>query len=358
MSGRRRNPPLKIGQEPYYGERGDICLCLSGGGFRAAAFHLGVITWLYREGLLPHVQEVRSVSGGSIIAAWMYANRELLFGNAKRSEEEFDREFAAPLRSFLAQDIRTVPIARTIGRNAFRKTGRCRMISEKIDLLLSQRPTGATSSDTPLFRLIAFDVHHREPVELTPDPEALAMQVVASAAFPPLIGPLMLDGRCLVDGGLSSNLGVAGDTLNRWRCVLISDASRASPSWIRSRFVPMTMRLLPLLRDGANRAFRSQIGAANPHRTVVGVAPLHIADWYGSDHEIPWLEGPGGLASLRTDLAGFSPKHIGALERRGVHVAKILLRPVFDVWCMRCEQEELTPAQVSLRKLLASWGGE
>ncbi|MFL5872316.1 MAG: patatin-like phospholipase family protein [Solirubrobacterales bacterium] len=357
MSGKLRNPPLRIGQEPYYGERGDICLCLSGGGFRAAGFHLGVIAWLYREGLMRHVQEVRSVSGGSIVAAWMHGNRDLLFGAPEPSQEAFEREFAGPLRTFLAQDIRTAPIVRTVGRNALWKSARCRMISQKIDALLSQRPPAGSAGGGPTFRLIAFDVQHREPVELLPEPGRLATQVVASAAFPPLLGPLKLDGRNLVDGGLASNLGVAGDTLNRWRCVLVSDASRASPTWSRSRFVPMSMRLLPLLRDGANRAFRSQIGAANPEKTLVGVAPLHIADWYGSDQGIPWLEAPGRLASLRTDLAGFSPRLIGVLERRGLKVAQTLLRPAFDIWSIRGEQGDLQPTQAGLRKALATWGG-
>jgi hypothetical protein len=44
-------------------------LALSGGGFRATLFHLGVVRYLHEAGLLPQVRHVASVSGGSFLAA-------------------------------------------------------------------------------------------------------------------------------------------------------------------------------------------------------------------------------------------------------------------------------------------------
>lgn len=49
-----------------------IGLALSGGGSRAIAFHLGCLRALHDRGLLPQVDVISSVSGGSVIAA-MYA---------------------------------------------------------------------------------------------------------------------------------------------------------------------------------------------------------------------------------------------------------------------------------------------
>ena len=46
-----------------------VGIALSGGGYRAAAFHLGTLKTLYRLGVLPLVDVISSVSGGSIIAA-------------------------------------------------------------------------------------------------------------------------------------------------------------------------------------------------------------------------------------------------------------------------------------------------
>lgn len=48
---------------------GRIGLALSGGGFRATLFHLGVVKLLRDVGLLKDVRRIGAVSGGSILAA-------------------------------------------------------------------------------------------------------------------------------------------------------------------------------------------------------------------------------------------------------------------------------------------------
>ena len=57
--------PTDTGEEPETG----VALCLSGGGFRAMLFHLGVIWRLKEAGWLERIDRVSSVSGGSITAA-------------------------------------------------------------------------------------------------------------------------------------------------------------------------------------------------------------------------------------------------------------------------------------------------
>lgn len=47
-----------------------IGLALSGGGYRAAAYHIGALRALYKLGVLENVDVISSVSGGSIIAAY------------------------------------------------------------------------------------------------------------------------------------------------------------------------------------------------------------------------------------------------------------------------------------------------
>ena len=51
-----------------------IGLALSGGGFRAPLFHLGVVRFLADAGLLQDVVYVSSVSGGSVLAAHLVLN--------------------------------------------------------------------------------------------------------------------------------------------------------------------------------------------------------------------------------------------------------------------------------------------
>ena len=65
-----------------------IGLALSGGGYRAAAYHIGALRALHKLGVLGKVDVISSVSGGSITAA-SYALHE---GNYERFEEEFSKK--------------------------------------------------------------------------------------------------------------------------------------------------------------------------------------------------------------------------------------------------------------------------
>ncbi len=75
------------------GPLGGIGLALSGGGYRAAGFHLGALRLLDRVGLLGDVVALSTVSGGTLFgAAWV---KSLLDG---RSFAEFDADFSAFLK--------------------------------------------------------------------------------------------------------------------------------------------------------------------------------------------------------------------------------------------------------------------
>src|SRR6476659_3369659 len=77
-------------------------LCLSGGGFRATLYHLGVISALRDIDLLSGVKEIFSVSGGSIVAAHLLLNWKKY--NSK-SGDEF-RQIAGELIAFIRSDVR------------------------------------------------------------------------------------------------------------------------------------------------------------------------------------------------------------------------------------------------------------
>jgi predicted acylesterase/phospholipase RssA len=51
------------------GPLGKLALALSGGGYRAAAFHLGLLDTLSAVGLLDEVVALSTVSGGTILGA-------------------------------------------------------------------------------------------------------------------------------------------------------------------------------------------------------------------------------------------------------------------------------------------------
>ncbi len=64
---------------------GKLGLALSGGGFRAALFHIGVLARLAERDLLRHVALISTVSGGSIIGAFYYLKVKQLL-EAKRPD--------------------------------------------------------------------------------------------------------------------------------------------------------------------------------------------------------------------------------------------------------------------------------
>jgi predicted acylesterase/phospholipase RssA len=76
-------------------------LALAGGGFRATLYHLGMVRFLRDAGILPSVNQITAVSGGSIIAAHLCLN----WGRYNGSPGEFDTA-AAELLSFVRLDVR------------------------------------------------------------------------------------------------------------------------------------------------------------------------------------------------------------------------------------------------------------
>jgi hypothetical protein len=63
-----------------------IGLALSGGGFRASLYHLGLVRFLRDAGILSRVTHITSVSGGSVLAAHLVLNWDRYNG----SQGEFD----------------------------------------------------------------------------------------------------------------------------------------------------------------------------------------------------------------------------------------------------------------------------
>ncbi len=61
-------------------------LALSGGGFRASLFHIGVLAALAEEDRLKNIEVLSCVSGGSIIGAYYYLKLKLLLENKTDSE--------------------------------------------------------------------------------------------------------------------------------------------------------------------------------------------------------------------------------------------------------------------------------
>src|SRR5690606_25432935 len=71
--------PRRVDKENTAAQQGKVGLALSGGGFRASLFHVGVLARLAEVGLLRRVEVISTVSGGSIVGALYYLHvKELL----------------------------------------------------------------------------------------------------------------------------------------------------------------------------------------------------------------------------------------------------------------------------------------
>ena len=82
-------------------------LCLSGGGFSATLFHLGVLIRLNELGVLARLSTITSVSGGSILNGVLASRWSgLTLGNDWSYTNLIER-VAGPIREFCSKDLRT-----------------------------------------------------------------------------------------------------------------------------------------------------------------------------------------------------------------------------------------------------------
>ena len=228
-------------------------LCLSGGGYRAMVFHIGVIWRLYETGLLKDIKRISSVSGGSITAGQLaLAWRELSF-DPDRIKSDFIPKFVEPLRAFagVTIDAESVILGTLLPGSVGDR------IAKAYDEHLFHGKTLQDMPDEPRFVINATNVqsgalwrfmkrYMRDyRVGKVDKPKVpLAQAVAASSAFPPVLSPFELRLRdadfvpgtgldlqrppfttrvVLSDGGVYDNLGLE-TAWKRHQTVLVSDA--------------------------------------------------------------------------------------------------------------------------------------
>jgi NTE family protein len=196
-------------------ERKGIALCLSGGGYRAALFHLGALRRLNELGILSKVTTITSVSGGSILAAHL-ATAIPDWPAPGDHVDEWDERVAKPFKAFTDKNIRTRPILKRIapwnwGRDDTAVRALATIYEKKLtNLKLRDLP------ERPKYVFCATDMSYgvnwiftRDSVGdyqlgyLSPPPDwPVARAVAASSCFPPIFNPLPIgiDGKDLIDG--------------------------------------------------------------------------------------------------------------------------------------------------------------
>lgn len=223
------------------GQTKRIGLALSGGGFRATAFHLGVFRKLKEMGLLWKLDLLSCVSGGSIAGAFLAKN----WGNDKALDQlhEYLRSTSIAVSSVVAGmlnpfESRLDKLAETYDRDLFHGATLAQ---------LDQGPRlylNATSLASGNMFFFVTGEHKGAELgehELGTKPATdflLSRAVAASSAFPPVFPPMKLtkkeydvadvDYVTLTDGGVYDNLGANPLFLERNALdfAIISDAGK------------------------------------------------------------------------------------------------------------------------------------
>ena len=236
---------------PIAAPKRDVGLCLSGGGYRAAVFHLGSLIRLNEAGLLPRLRTVSSVSGGSIVAAFLGLRwTQLQFGPEGRATN-LHSLIIDPVLEFTGRglDVAAVLTSAFIpGLISRRVQKRYRGLFGKATLAdLPDRAgpdfviTACNLSTGALFRFSRRAVGDFRRGEDTSTgffqapTVPLTLAVAASSAFPPILSPCIFDASehsdargaqrtvYLTDGGIYDNLGLEPLNDDAHRIVLSSD---------------------------------------------------------------------------------------------------------------------------------------
>ncbi|OYW21636.1 MAG: hypothetical protein B7Z55_05595, partial [Planctomycetales bacterium 12-60-4] len=340
-----------------------IGLALSGGGFRATLYHLGIVRFLKDAGVLPHVSDIASVSGGSILAAHLTLNWDRYNG----SDEEFDEAVGEIVR-FVQFDVRNFVVRRLplqyIGRSFVRLARfssrkltpnatleRCyeqRLYGDRCLYELPEVPrlhmlaTSVTNGGLSVFNRDGLYVQQRSKdghihFDHVPGRMASIPQVVgASSAFPGFFPPVQFTASDLgvrdgefpseffTDGGVYDNLGIRAfswlkETGTQFDSVFVSDAGK--PFQILSDnslgFVGQSVRASDILWDRVWQLERENFGRQS------GFVFMPITEMVESDEDATLhLVVQAEVQSIRTDLDRFSDEEVNALAQHGYEVAR------------------------------------
>jgi len=348
-----------------------IGLALSGGGFRATLYHLGVIRALRDAGVLGDLVDVCAVSGGSIVGAHMALNWDRYTG----SDEQF-AEAAGEVIRFVQFDVRNrivrrLPLlfplrlaAKLTGRRAPRLAPnafleeyyRTFLYGDRRLFELPERPalhilaTNVSDGVMTVFNRDGLHVQKRNSSDLDPfqhiagQTASVAKVVGASSAFPGFFPPVELtaadlgvrDGQfppeSFTDGGVYDNLGTRAFLWLKKCCdreyshVLVSDAGK--PFQILGNaplgFIAQSIRASDILWDRVWQLERENFGDQNG---FVFAPITRIVDPHADRHALhPVVQAE--VATIRTDLDRFSDLEVNALVAHGYEVARDVQRRI------------------------------
>lgn len=356
-----------------------IGICLSGGGFRAAAYGLGALRYLAEAGHLQRVEVVCGVSGGSVAAARLLDAVNLHGESAlgPRYVETVFEPFVATLDRVSVRDraiarwmlTRLTPwgrplpvkVASTLHRHLFASLGDLRELPVRPQMIATATDLGPGRAIRFSRRFVgSFDLGYSEP----PFGLTVATAVAASAAAPPVLPCVQLptDGLnfpkaaspvlSLTDGGVYDNLGI--EWFQGWESGRPSDAVPVDDLFVVNASGPLERANPPVSGVKALcrmrkvqyaqtqhvrvRWFVAELEAGRQSGTYLGITAdprrYRLPDGTPIDPHCYRGALPSKVASslkrLRTDLNSFSRTEVELLAYHGywsAHARFASLRP-------------------------------
>lgn len=306
-----------------------IAIALSGGGFRAAAFHMGVMRKLHQLKLLEHVDLLSCVSGGSIAGAFLALNWHS--ASVLDDLEIYLKTESIAVGSVLGGildpfESRLDKLAKTYDRDLFHCASLASLAKgPRIYLNSTNLATGNMFFFVAGGRGAEEMGEHELGVVAAPK-FSLARAVAASSAFPPVFPPLKLEADeyapqkpvdyvTLTDGGIYDNLGV-NPTLrdrNKIDYLLVSDGGKPfsnTQTPTEAGSVVLKAALDIMMEQIRGLEFER---LAYRYKAKAGPKPL----WFSMDSAVGQAqEGDATFASsISTNLSALTAAEIGLLSR-------------------------------------------
>ncbi len=313
-----------------------IGLAMSGGGFRAAGFHLGVMRQLDKCGILDKLDLITCVSGGSIAGATLALNWKA--PNKLDLLESYLRTRSIAVSSVLAGALdpfegRLDKLANSYDKHLFN--------GATLEALSGGPRIYLNSTNLSTGNMFFFVAGGGKPCEMgehalgvvTKPTFPLCKAVAASSAFPPVFPPLRLDASeyshardveyvTLTDGGIYDNLGI--NPLLRDRngldYVIVSDGGK--PFAIDTRPTESGAIVLKAGLDIMMEQIRGLEFDRLQHRHLAGKGPRPM--WFSIDSRIgEERAGDAAFASgISTNLNKLSNEEMDVLMRHGGALVK------------------------------------
>ncbi|MEA2515194.1 MAG: hypothetical protein QOJ59_4683 [Thermomicrobiales bacterium] len=351
--------------------RRGTALCLSGGGYRAALFHLGALRRLNELGILTRIDTFTSVSGGSITAA-LLARQAAGWPQPGKAVPDWDRAVAEPLRTLVRRNIRTRSLAkRLLPWNWTDSSTAVRALADAYERHLIPERFGELPTH-PRFVFCATDMtfgvnwvfdsaqfedgrgrlgdYQAGYVRPVPADWPAARAVAASSCAPPLFGPLpvglpatdfrhrgtyekpdradLLSRIRLSDGGVYDNMGLE-PVWKDHETILVSDGGAVFEGehdrgifWRLMRYASIADRQSRSLRRRWLIAGYVRKEFKGAYWGIGGVTSHYPARTEGYPEDLV----DAVISEVRTDLDSFSEDEMNALENHGYMMAEAAIQ--------------------------------